>query len=281
MADALSSDGMRVYSYSLNGGATWSQGFTTNNEVVHRTHGAVRLEQFSALKHVIGNITQQKYKQIFAEEYCKGFDEAVQSSESLGTYLDTVTLNTEQTFVSDNSFGQQLRQVARLIKTRDNRSAERDFFFVQLGGFDAHSNAAEVLSENFKIINDALELFVTEIEAQGMFENIVMYSSSDFGRSLTSNGAGTDHGWAGNHFVIGGGINGGKVYNDFPTSLVDGNSQDAGRGRLIPKYPWESMLVPIAEWLGVGSQHYPTVFPNLGNFDQSSEIISRSALFSS
>merc|ERR1711904_666863 len=73
IGDALSSDGLRVASFSLSGGSTWSQGFSTNTEVIHRKHGAVRLDQFGVLEHVIGNITQQTYNQIYAEEYVKGF----------------------------------------------------------------------------------------------------------------------------------------------------------------------------------------------------------------
>ena len=100
---------------------------------------------------------------------------------------------------------------------------------------------------------------------------------SDFGRTLSFNGQGTDHGWAGNHFVLGGSVNGGQVLNDFIETFEFGNIMDAGRGRPIPKYPWESMMAPIAEWMGVTGPE--TVFPNLVNFDQSTRIIAKSALF--
>merc|ERR1712203_156070 len=101
----------------------------------------------------------------------------------------------------------------------------------------------------------------------GTFDSTVLFTESDFGRSLTSNGAGTDHAWAGNHFILGGAINGGRIYNQFPKSFEEGNEQDAGRGRIIPKYPWESMLVPIADWMGAGATHHASIFPNLGNFN--------------
>merc|ERR1719277_1167952 len=160
-----------------------------------------------------------------------------------------------------------------MISTRQDRQAERDFFFVSIGGFDAHSNSDETLNLKFEEINDAIEDFVNEMKGQNVFESVVLVTESDFGRSLSSNGAGTDHAWAGNHFVLGGSINGGNVLNSFPDSLLEGNSQDAGRGRLIPKYPWESMMVPIAEWMGVGKSQLSTVFPNLANFNMSRHII--------
>jgi len=154
-----------------------------------------------------------------------------------------------------------------------------DLFYVDIGGFDAHSNAAEVLAEKFGYIDNALKAFVGEMKAQNIFDSVVIASESDFGRTLSTNGAGTDHAWAGNHFVIGGKINGGRVYNDFPSSLLLDSEQDLGRGRLIPKYPWESMMVPIAEWMGVTESQQATVFPNLANFDRSKHILAQSQLF--
>lgn len=76
-------------------------------------------------------------------------------------------------------------------------------------------------------------------------------------------------------------MNGGHVFNEFPASLLEGNPQDAGRGRLIPKYPWETMMVPIAEWMGVEESQLANTFPNLANFDRSSHILGRNVLFQS
>ena len=105
-----------------------------------------------------------------------------------------------------------------------------------------------------------------------------MVTSSDFGRTLTSNGKGTDHGWAGQQLVLGGSVKGGRVLNSYPESLLEGNAQDAGRGRMIPRYPWENMLVPVAEWMGVAAKELDRVFPNLKNFN-ASHILPTSTLF--
>jgi uncharacterized protein (DUF1501 family) len=78
--------------------------------------------------------------------------------------------------------------------------------------------------------------------------------------------------------ILGGDVRGGKIFNQYPTSLVEGNDQDAGRGRLIPKYPWESMMVPIADWMGLDASLQGSVFPNLKNFD-ASHIVETNALF--
>ena len=113
---------------------------------------------------------------------------------------------------------------------------------------------------------------------EGMFDSVVLISTSDFGRTLTSNGQGTDHGWAGNQFVVGGTVRGGEIYNEFPSSLVEGNLFDVGRGRMIPKYPWESVMLPIAEWMGMDTTDKNTVFPNLHYFN-SSMLLPTSRLF--
>jgi uncharacterized protein (DUF1501 family) len=282
IADALRQQGKTTTSYSIAGTATWSQGFDTDIDIIDATHGAVRLNNHDKLKNVVGNITSHKHNNVYCDEYNRQFANAVESTEALGNHLDAVELKTSFNGAKgangDTFLTKQLKQVARLIATRNDRNAERDFFFVKLNGFDLHSDAHELLSELFTDIDDSLKAFVTEIKAQGVFDNTVIATESDFGRSLQSNGAGTDHAWAGNHMVIGGKVKGGSILNDFPSSLLDGNDQDAGRGRLIPKFPWESMMMPIAEWMGMEDSKKSFVFPNLANFG-TSHIIPKTTLF--
>mmetsp|Transcript_19992 Transcript_19992/g.37454 ORF Transcript_19992/g.37454 Transcript_19992/m.37454 type:complete len:323 (+) Transcript_19992:60-1028(+) len=278
IGDALAARNLRTTSFSIAGTSTWSQGFNTNTEIIHRSKGAVRFKQYDELKEVVGNITSRQHRHIYSEEYVQQLSEAIQSSENLGAMMDKAKLQT--TYDTSSSLAKQLHQVARLIATREERKAERDFFFVELGGFDTHNEVINVLIDKFGEVDGALRGFVQELEAQNIFQDVVLVTSSDFGRTLTTNGQGTDHAWAGNHIVLGGNINGGRVFNDFPSSLIEGNEQDAGRGRLIPKYPWESIMVPISEWLGVTHTQRGSVFPNLANFN-STHIISQSSLFRS
>jgi uncharacterized protein (DUF1501 family) len=276
IGDALAGK-YKTESFSVAGTTTWPQGFDTWTNIIDKRKGALRLKEYAQLKPVVENITSQKYKNLYSEEYNLQFAEAIQSSETLGAYLDNVTLKTDYT--PTTGLAMQLHQVARLIAARDARKAERDFFFVSIGGFDTHANIADTVYAKFEEIDGALRQFVNELEAQAVFDKTVLVSQSDFGRTLSSNsGEGTDHAWAGNHFVLGGGINGGRVYNDFPKSLLDGNDQDIGRGRLVPKYPWENMMVPIAEWMGLEKSQQSSAFPNLANFN-SSHIIAKDVLF--
>merc|ERR1712232_1028841 len=220
----------------------------------------------------ITNITSHKHRNIYCEEYNQAFGEAIQSSEELGNVLDNVVLETD--YPVDTKLSRQLHQVARLIKSREARGAERDIFFVNLGGFGTHADMQNTVAELFQEVDDSLAAFVGELNAQQIFDSVVLATESDFGRTLTWNGQGTDHGWGGNHLVIGGGIKGGQIFNDFLETYKEDSEWDAGRGRVIPRYPWESMMVPIAEWMGVGEGLNHT-FPNLANFNRTEHIIDR------
>eukprot|EP00931_Biecheleriopsis_adriatica_P030525 TRINITY_DN1799_c0_g1_i2.p1 TRINITY_DN1799_c0_g1~~TRINITY_DN1799_c0_g1_i2.p1 ORF type:complete len:1902 (+),score=314.24 TRINITY_DN1799_c0_g1_i2:62-5767(+) len=266
----------RTASFSLAGTSIWSQGNQTHVEIIDRDRGAVRFGSYERWRKVISNITSQQYGSLYSQEYTRAFFDAIESSESIGAALDGVELSTA--YQTGSRLEKQLYQVARLIKARDLRRAERDFFFVELGGWDTHSSVKATLQDKFTEVDRAIHGFVTELKAQEIFDSVVLVTESDFGRTLTSNGGGTDHGWAGNHLVVGGSIQGRKIFNEYPKSLLEGNGQDAGRGRLIPKYPWESMMVPIAEWMGLEPGQRHDVFPNLVNFNDT-YIIQQASLF--
>eukprot|EP00931_Biecheleriopsis_adriatica_P067095 TRINITY_DN4129_c0_g1_i1.p1 TRINITY_DN4129_c0_g1~~TRINITY_DN4129_c0_g1_i1.p1 ORF type:complete len:1919 (+),score=336.86 TRINITY_DN4129_c0_g1_i1:71-5827(+) len=279
IADALASgsNAFATSSFSIDGTSVWAQGRSTQQEIVHRRHGFVRLNNYENVRDIVGNVTSFTYDNLYSEEYAKQFLESVKMGEEQGAMLDNASLTTE--YSAESFLAQQLMQVAKLISARAVRKAERDVFYVRMGGFDTHSDMAEELEELYGSFNAALEGFVSELEGQGILDSVTVITSSDFGRSLTSNGRGTDHAWAGNHIVVGGSLQGGRVFNDFPTSLLEGSLQDAGRGRLIPKYPWENMMVPIAQWMGVDSSQMSSVFPNLGRFNATTHLIKQSSLF--
>ncbi|MEN8867118.1 MAG: DUF1501 domain-containing protein, partial [Akkermansiaceae bacterium] len=88
---------------------------------------------------------------------------------------------------------------------------------------------------------------------------------SDFGRSLTSNGQGSDHGWGGHQMIMGGAVNGGKIYGEYP-DLYEDSPLDVGRGRLIPTTSVDEYFAELACWFGVSRQQLPLVFPNLNRF---------------
>ncbi|CAJ1440523.1 unnamed protein product [Effrenium voratum] len=284
IADALASGSQKFQtsSFSLSGKQTWAEGFATIQRSVDKRGEIPILQGYESRRGLIENITAEKYGNIYLEEYARNIGPMVDDVKDMAAQLANVTLRT--TFPeAEGSQGQLLKQfatVAKLISTREERGAERDFFYVELGGFDTHNDAHDEIAEKFEAVDLAVHSLVKELQAQNIFDLVTLVTSSDFGRTLTSNGKGTDHGWAGNYFVVGGSLRGGDIYNKFPSALAEGSLFDAGRGRLIPQYPWESMMLPIAQWMGIDSADQSTVFPNLQNFN-SSVLLAKDALFTS
>ena len=222
--------------------------------------------------------TSIRHGNIYGEEYNQRLSAALAFNEQLTKSLKNVELKTS--FSTDNrGLTRQFKEVARLIASRAERKVERDLFFVQLGGFDTHSSVATNLRRRFEEVDHGFKRFVAELKAQGIFDSTVMVTHSDFARTLTPNsGQGSDHAWGGNYIVAGGAVQGGNIFNSFPKSFLPGAEQDAGRGRLIPKHPWENFMRPVAEWVGLDASQLSEVFPNIGNFD-SSHFIDKASLF--
>ena len=166
----------------------------------------------------------------------------------------------------DTDIGNQLRQVARMTNSRNGLEAYRDVFYTQIGGFDTHSDNRDTVASLLTQIDDAIGCFKAEMDNQGIWNNVTIVSASEFARTLTSNGLGTDHGWGGNHFMLGGSVRGGRIHGDYPSDLTDGGPFNIGRGRLIPTTPWEGVWNGVSEWFGVTPANLPAVLPNKANF---------------
>lgn len=151
-----------------------------------------------------------------------------------------------------------LSTVAKLIKEREALKVDRAIFYVEMGGFDSH-NSLKGFDKRMSRLNDGLKEFVSEMEDQKMWEHVTIVSASEFGRNMSPNGKGTDHGWGGNHMVLGGSINGGMMHGEYPSKF--------GHGRSVrPRMPWEGMWKPIADWFGVRPGDITTVLPNVDKF---------------
>jgi uncharacterized protein (DUF1501 family) len=138
-------------------------------------------------------------------------------------------------------------------------------YFVGLGGFDTHSNQAQALPGLQQTLSDAMSAFYNATEELGVADQVTTFTAADFGRTLTANGDGTDHGWGGHHFVVGGAVRGGNIYGDIPIAQL-GHNQDAGNGRLIPTASVEQFAAPLGQWFGLNNQELATALPRLTNF---------------
>ena len=155
--------------------------------------------------------------------------------------------------------------VARTIAGRGNLGMRRNTFFVNYGGFDHHSGLFASQAAMLPVVNDAVKAFYDTLVAIGAENEVVLYSASDFGRTLTSNSQGSDHAWGGNQFVLGGQVKGRRIYGSYP-DLYQDNPLDVGRGRLIPTTSVDEFFAEMALWLGVRKPACPLVLPNIGRF---------------
>lgn len=169
------------------------------------------------------------------------------------------------TLFPGSSLGAQLRAVAQTIAVRDTLGASRQVFFVAAGGFDTHSTQAQDLPGLQQDISDSIAAFYAATQELGVESDVTTFTAADFGRTLTVNGDGTDHGWGGHHFVVGGSVNGGDIYGSIPESTL-GHAQDSGNGRLIPTSSVEQFAAPMGRWFGLNDSELNSALPGLANF---------------
>ncbi|MFN3861736.1 MAG: DUF1501 domain-containing protein [Roseateles sp.] len=168
-------------------------------------------------------------------------------------------------FDTSSSLSSQLLMVARLIAARQALGATRQVFFVSIGGFDLHDLLVTQHPGLLKQVNDALASFYDATVELGVAEQVTAFTASDFGRTLTSNGDGSDHGWGSHHFVVGGAVKGGRFYGQLPSVSVNG-PDDVGQGRLLPTTAVDQLAATLATWMGVPASDLPLVLPQIGNY---------------
>ncbi len=163
------------------------------------------------------------------------------------------------------ALGAQLQTVAQTIAVREVLGARRQVFFVALGGFDTHSTQATDLPGLQQDVGDSIAAFYAATQELGVANAVTTFTAADFGRTLTVNGDGTDHGWGAHQFVVGGAVNGGRVYGEIPPYSLD-HSQDAGNGRLIPTTSVEQFAAPLGRWFGLSEPELAAALPGLSAF---------------
>lgn len=176
-----------------------------------------------------------------------------------------------------NPLAAQLQVVARMIDASGTLGLRRQVFFVGLGGFDTHKNQNASHADLLAQLADAMGYFDGVLAGMGLRNKVTTFTASDFGRSFTSNGDGTDHGWGGHQFVMGGAVKGGDIYGTFPVlgaknagnNYFDSSPNQLLNGVLLPTTSVDQFGATLARWFGVSDAQLVDVFPNLANFDVS------------
>jgi len=203
----------------------------------------------------------------FSSAYADIQNRALRITAELGAVLHTSEpIITEQP--EENSLAAQLKMVAQLIAARGQLGMRRQIFYVRMKGFDVHDHQNKKQPWLFGELAEAMAFFQSSLDEIGESDNVTTFTASDFGRTLTGNGDGTDHGWGNHMMVMGGAVNGGDLYGTLPSMSVDG--PDAIRnGRIVPTLSSTQYAATLLRWMGIPDDQLHVVLPTLHNFQQS------------
>jgi uncharacterized protein (DUF1501 family) len=261
---------------SLSGTNVFQSGSDTVEYAIDPYQGSIGIEGYGARDQwdvfniqrtqAIDNLLDHEYQDMFQKTYVdvirRSRDGHVQFQEA----LDQVGELTTQ--FADNYLARSFAMAAQTIAAREQLGMKRQIFFINFGGWDHHD---ELLNNQFGMLtalSDALTSFNTALEEMQVQDCVTTFSMSEFGRTLTSNGNGTDHAWGGHVMVMGGTqVQGGRIFGSYPDVALD-HQLELGGGVLIPTISTDEYFAELAGWFGVSNGEMSTIFPNLENFYQ-------------
>ena len=172
-----------------------------------------------------------------------------------------------QTVFPNTSLGNQLKQVAKIVSVRGGLGMTRQIFFATLDGFDTHGGQLPLQDSLLQQLSQAMGAFYNATVELGVDQQVTTFTSSEFGRTLQpSSGGGSDHAWGGHQMVMGGAVQGGDLYGQYPTLAFGGPDDANARGTMIPTTSVEQYGATLASWFGVSAANLPSIFPALPNF---------------
>lgn len=258
---------------SLNGTNLFQTGNETIEFSIDARNGALGIygyapdnmyDQFNIQRtKAIDTLLDYTYQDIFQKTYMdvirtsrdghKKFTAALENAPELVTQF------------SDTDLSQAFKMIARTISVHEDLQFKRQIFFVDFSGWDHHDEVLNNQNEMFPYIDNALAEFNAAMEELNLTNQVVTFSMSEFGRSLTSNGNGTDHAWGGNVFVMGGPIVPKRMNGKYPL-LTASNTLNIYDGILIPTTSVDQYFAELALWFGVPPSDLGYMLPNIGNF---------------
>lgn len=221
--------------------------------------------QFNELKTAaLNTMLERDYQDIFKNAYKNTIKTSNDANLEFQAAIDAISDFSTQ-LPEYNNLAAQLRMVAKTIASRDTLGFSRQIFFVQIGEWDHHDELLLNHSNKLAEVNQALKYFNDVMTELNVGDCVTTFSVSDFARTLTSNGNGTDHAWGGNAFMMGGAVNGKEIYGNYPNLALNGDL-NINDSVLIPTTAADSYMAELALWFGVPASELSTIFPNISNF---------------
>jgi len=219
---------------------------------------------------------------LFQSDYSAVVNRSISAAATLNQALAPITITAPTQYtnpvsgaLANNPLAIQLQTVSRIIAANQALGARRQVFFVSIGGFDTHASQNAVQPILMAQIDHGLNYFYSTLTSLSLQNSVTAFTMSEFARTFTTNGLGTDHAWGSHHMILGGAVKGGDIYNQFPTVGVDlastgFNNPDAiGSGDLIPTVAVDQYAATLGSWFGASPTVLSAIFPNLVNFSTS------------
>ena len=212
---------------------------------------------------VFNQILQAADSHQFEREFSRVQNRSMSLSRLLKAAIElSPSLNVE---FGEDSLGASLKMVSNVIQARDRLASQRQIFFIVMGGFDTHGRQAIEHPQLLQSLSDNLKSFYDATVEMGVASQVTTFTQAEFGRTLTVNGDGTDHGWGSHHLVMGGSVIGQDIYGQMP-DLTIGGPDDTFGGRIIPTLSVDQYAATLTRWFGLAESELDDVFPNLANF---------------
>ncbi len=265
---------------SVSGSSIFQNGENTVEYSIDPYNGSVGIEGYHndnwffdrLRRNAIDKMLAPQYDDIFKKTYVNTMKTAVDGNEMLADVIENAP-DFNDAFTSNHYFSRGLEMVAKTISGRDKLDVKRQIFFVEIGGWDMHDELLENQEALLSVVDTALSKFYNALEQMGVADQVTTFSLSEFSRTLTSNGNGTDHAWGANVFVMGGAVKGQNIYGKFPSLALtnynlhsDTNPLDVGSGVMLPTTSTDEYFAELALWYGVPASELVLLFPNIGYF---------------
>lgn len=231
------------------------------------------------------DLLARSYGHLFEQEYANIMRRAVQNDTLLKTTLATVPRYDRGPGSPNHQAGDldlfprcrtatgeltrvaaQLHMILRLVVAKGALGLRRQIFFASLGGWDTHDDQLADHSALLAQLGNALADFHAATVTLGVENQVTTFTASDFNRTYSTNGKGSDHAWGSHHLVLGGAVNGGRIIGRMPVLQPGGPDDTGDRGAWIPGISTDEYSATLARWFGVSDANLPLVLPNIGRF---------------
>ena len=151
---------------------------------------------------------------ILAQTYADTVKRSIAQNDLLTAALGGIAPLT--TAFPATSLGRQLSMVAKMIAARNSLNMRRQIFFCSVQGYDTHGDQLTAHANLLTELSQGLNAFYNATTELGVANDVTTFTASDFGRTFPTNGSGSDHGWGSHQLVMGGAVQGGRLFRHVP-----------------------------------------------------------------